>query len=154
VVARPAGAVLGFVGPVPVQAQDRPGVEQVSAWGLYCPGVVGMGRSAAPNSANSEFFLMRDAWPSLDKRYTPVGRVVLGLTAVRSLKTGEPVKNPDVMTKVRVLADIPERERPVIEVQDTRGPAFQAQVAEVRRRKGADFSACDLTLKARIVSRR
>jgi len=153
-VAAPAGSVVGFVGIVPVQSQPdshfpRSGDGKASAWGLYCPGVVGMGRGDDPDSANAEFFLMRQAYPSLDKRYTVVGRVVAGLDVVRSLKTGEPVVDANRMVRVRLASDLPEAERPRIEVADTAGPAFQARAAALRKRKGADFSICDLDIPAR-----
>jgi peptidylprolyl isomerase len=166
VVARPNGSLVGYLGPMPIQSQpdrppprrqrkgDKPFDPSVTAWGLYCPGVVGMGRGDAENSANSEFFLMREAWPSLDKRYTPVGRVIIGLPTVRALKAGQPPSEPDTMVRVRVMADLPERQRLAVEVRDTRGPAFQSQVASQRRQKGANFSACDLTIDARVVAGR
>ena len=82
--------------------------KKVSAWGTYCPGVVGEARDEDVDSANSQFFLMRQPYPSLDKRYTAFGRVLVGLDVVRAIKTGEPVAAPqDRMVKVRLLADIP-----------------------------------------------
>ncbi|HYF23002.1 MAG TPA: peptidylprolyl isomerase [Caulobacteraceae bacterium] len=153
-VAAPAGAVVGFVGAVPVQTQPdshftRSADGKGAGWGLYCPGVVGMGRGDDPDSANAEFFLMREAYPSLDKRYTVVGRVVSGLDVVRSLKTGEPVIDADRMVRVRMASELPDAERPRIEVMDAAGPAFQAKVAAAKRRKGADFSICDLDIPTR-----
>ena len=150
----PAGAVVGFVGALPVMSQPdalmaRGADGKVSAWGLYCPGVAGMARDEAPNSANSQFFLMRQPYPSLEKRYTVFGRVVLGLDVVRAIKTGEPVVEPDRMTRVRVLADLPAAERPAIQVADPRGPAFRALVERLRRERGADFSLCDVEVPTR-----
>ena len=150
----PAGAVLGFVGSLPVMSQPdalmaRAADGKVSAWGLYCPGVAGMARDEAPGSANSQFFLMRQPYPSLEKRYTVFGRVVQGLDVVRAIKTGEPVTDPDRMLRVRVLADVPEAERPRIQVADPRGPAFRALVERLRRERGADFSLCDVEVPVR-----
>jgi peptidylprolyl isomerase len=56
--------------------------------------VIGMARDEDNNSANSQFFLMRQPYPSLDKRYTAFGRVISGLDVVRAIKTGEPVPAP------------------------------------------------------------
>ncbi len=154
IAARPSGLAEGFVGSVPFAGQPdafmakRPD-HKVSAWGLYCPGVAGMGRGDDENSGNSEFFLMRAAYPSLDKRYAVWGRVVAGLSVVRSLKTGEPVKDPDVMTRMRVLADLPGAERPKLEVMDTKSAAFRRIIDRVRRREGADFSMCDVEVPVR-----
>ena len=52
------------------------------------------------------------------------------------------------MTRVRVLADIPAAERPVVRVLDPRGPTFRARLEAARKAKGADFSVCDLDFTA------
>jgi peptidylprolyl isomerase len=156
VASSPQGLEMGFVGPLPVYSQawnysTMTPDGKVSAWGTYCPGVVGMARDDDPDSANSQFFLMRWAYPSLDKRYTAFGRVIGGLGTVRAIKTGEPVPDPqDRMLKVRVLADIPEAERPKIRVIDTTGKWFAAEIKRQRKAKGADFSPCDLDIPIQI----
>ena len=152
---KPMGAQTGFVRSLPVISQtgDLIGVtsdHKVAAWGTYCPGVAGMARDDDPDSANSQFFLMRQSYPSLDKRYTAWGRVVSGLDAVRAIKTGEPVADPDRMTQVRVLADIPQAERPKVYVIDPAGPAFHRLIKAARSRRGADFSVCDIDLPVQI----
>jgi peptidylprolyl isomerase len=148
--AAPAGLEVGFVKSLPVVSQNWSWSEmtsdkKVSAWGTYCPGVIGMARDEDNNSANSQFFLMRQPYPSLDKRYTAFGRVISGLDAVRAIKTGEPVPAPqDLMQKVRLLSDIPENERPKIRVIDPKGAWFAAETKRLRALKGADFSVCDI----------
>jgi len=155
-VAAPAGLEEGFVGSLPVigQAMSWSTMTQdgkVSAWGTYCPGVVGMARDDDPDSANSQFFIMRQPYPSLDKRYTAFGRAISGLDVVRAIKTGEPVPAPqDLMERVTVLADWPEATRPKVRVIDPHGPWFKAQIARVRAAKGADFSVCDIDIPAEI----
>ncbi len=158
-VAAPAGARIGFVQSLPVQTQpdavmattpDR----KVHAWGLYCPGVAGMARDDAPDSANSQFFLMRHPYPALDKRYTVWGRVVSGLDVVRALKfSPNPdgiVTDPDRMTRVRVAGDLPEGERPSVRVLSTSSAPFRALVEDTRAARGADFSACDIELPVEV----
>jgi len=145
----------GFVGATPFQAvsageSGRSGDPRLRGWGVYCPGVVGMGRQADPGTANSEIFFMRGPSRRLDHEYTVVGRVVSGLEAVDSVAVGEPPKVPDLMLKVRMLADIPEAERPKLEVMDTHGPAFQARVAALKREKGAAFTVCDVEVPTRL----
>ena len=152
---RPMGVQTGFVKSLPVVSQTDAltpltADHKVSAWATYCPGVAGMGRDDDPDSANSQFFLMRQAYPSLDKRYTAWGRVLSGLPVVRAIKTGEPVQDPDRMLQVRVLADIPEGSRPKVRVMQTSGPAFRRLLASVRRAQGADFSICDLELPVEV----
>jgi len=155
VVVERSDAREGFVGATPFQAVSagepgRPGDARLRGWGAYCPGVVGMGRQADPGTANSEIFFMRGPSRRLDHEYTVVGRVVSGLEAVNGVAVGEPPKVPDLMLKVRMLADIPEAERPKLEVMDARGPAFQARVAALKREKGAAFTVCDLEIPARL----
>jgi peptidylprolyl isomerase len=143
------GTEEGFYGFMPIKSQpdelmDMTADHKVASWGRFCPGVAGMARAGDPNSANSQFFLMRQTYPTLEKTYTPFGRVVSGLEVVRALKTGEPVVNPDVMTKVQILADIPEAQRPKVLVLDPKSQAFGAIVAKAKADKGADFSICDV----------
>jgi len=158
-VAAPAGAVLGFVHSLPIQTQPDSYMattadHMVHGWGVYCPGVAGMARDDNPDSANSQFFLMRQPYPSLDKRYTVWGAVVSGLDVVRSLKTGAEgsglVTDPDRMTTVRIAADLPEADRPSVQVLDTASPRFRALVDLTRASKGADFSVCDIVLPVQV----
>ena len=159
-VARPMGAVVGFMGSLPVQTQPdelmtQTGDGKVHAWGLYCPGVAGMARGDANDSANSQFFIMRQAYPSLDKRYSVWGRAIIGLDVVRSLSFGtDPsgaVAEPDVMTRVRVASDLPEAERPRARVLATDSDYFRTLAEQVRLSRGADFSVCDIDLPAEIL---
>ena len=81
-----------------------------------------------------------------------VGRAVSGLEVIRALPTGEPPAHPDHMLRVRVLADMPDAERPSILVLNTLSPQFWAIVDQARARRGADFSICDVDVPVRIVS--
>jgi peptidylprolyl isomerase len=54
------------------------------------------------------------------------------------------------MLRVRVLADIPAAERPKVSVADTAHADFGVRIAEARTRRGADFSACDVDIPARV----
>ncbi len=155
VAAQPTGAMMGFMGSVPVQTQpDRvmgwTGDHKASAWGLYCPGVVGAGRNDKENSANSEFFLMRQAYPALDKRYTVWGRVVVGLSVVRALKTGEPVQEPDRMNTVRLMADLPKAQQRQISLPPPNSAIWTRLIRKARLAKGADFSVCDIEVPVRV----
>jgi peptidylprolyl isomerase len=161
-VSQPQGAVLGFSGSLPIETQPdalmgRTGDGKVHAWGVYCPGVAGMARGDANDSANSQFFLMRQAYPSLDKRYTAFGRVVAGLDVVRALKfsdtpDGLVAEAPDRMVRVRLASDMAEAERPAVQVLDTASARFRTLVADVRQARGADFSICDIDLPAQVTT--
>jgi peptidylprolyl isomerase len=70
-------------------------------------GIVGMARRGGDNdSANSQFFIMYAAAPSLNGQYTVIGEVVSDMKVVDKLAKGEPVEHPDMMTKVQVAADM------------------------------------------------
>lgn len=162
-VAEPSGARVGFLHSLPVQTQPDSafaltGDGKVHAWGLYCPGVAGMARDEGNDTANSQFFLMRQSYPALDKRYTIWGAAVSGLDVLRSLQVGDgdngmmAQAQPDRLTRVRVAADIPEGERPTVQVLSTSSPRFRALVDETRQARGADFSVCDVTLPVQVVN--
>jgi peptidylprolyl isomerase len=147
---------IGFVGVMPVRSSPEMQMMvtvdgKAPAWGLFCPGVLGMARAATPDSANSQFFLMRDTKHDLDQNYTPFGRVIAGEDVVLKIKVGEPVPPPqDRMTKVRLLADIPAAERPTVQVMDTGGAAFKALVEAQKAQKGGAFDICDVEIPAQI----
>jgi peptidylprolyl isomerase len=149
-------AEIGFMGALPIMTQSSmlapmTADGKVSAWALYCPGVAGMARGEDPDSANSQFFLMRQAYPSLEKRYTAFGRVIAGLDVVRTIKVGEPVEQPqDKMLKVQMLADMPAQSRPKIKVIDPNSPWFKAEVENVRAEMGADFTACAIRIPSEV----
>ena len=145
------GVEVGFLGALPITTQPdvmfaRSGDGKAGAWANHCNGVAGMGRDDDPNSANSQYYIMRQPYLSLDKRYTVWGRVLSGLAVVRALAVGEPPVQPDTTVRVRLLADIPESERPQIRIQRTDGPRFARAMVDMRRKKGADFHVCDMDI--------
>jgi hypothetical protein len=93
----------------------------------YKRGIVGMARTADPDSANSQFFIMFAEASSLNGKYTVVGEVVSGMDVVDKLKRGEPVvSTPDKMIKVQIASDIgpdkPPAPSPVIVATPTAAP--------------------------------
>lgn len=151
---RRSDAVEGFLGSAPFAGvgADEQGLgtdRRLRAWGAYCAGVVGMGRQAAIDTANSEIFFMRAPARRLDHDYAVWGRVVQGLDVVRAINVGEPPQSPDRMTRVRLAADLPPSERPALQVLNERGPLFAAQLQRLRAEKGAAFTVCDLPIVTR-----
>lgn len=150
VATRAADGWSGFLGAQPWASWQPDADGRPQAWGAYCEGVMGMGRQAAPDTGNSEIFFTFRPERGFDHDYAVVGRVVVGLDALRSVAVGEPPAAPDRMLKVRLLADLPAAERPMVEVEDTASPAFAARIAAARKARGADFSVCDLPLQGRV----
>ena len=143
----------GFLGSVPFQStpindaiRSEKGI--LRAWGAHCPGVAGMGRNEARDSANSEMFFMLDSARDLDRDYTVFGRIVVGMDVLKSVNLGEPPAMPDIMKSVRVLADIPTAQRPKVSVMT--GSGLSAEIEKARQKKGADFSVCDVFIPARV----
>lgn len=146
-------SVSGFLGSVPFQATPITDVVRntkgsLRAWGAHCPGVAGMGRNEARDSANSELYFMLDSTRRLDRDYTVFGRIVVGMDILKKIKVGEPPAQPDSMKSVRVLVDIPAAERPKISVMT--GAALSVEIDKVRQQKGADFSVCDVLIPTKV----
>ena len=66
-------------------------------------GAVSMARSANPDSADSQFFIVFDDARFLDKQYTVFGRVINGMEFVDLIELGEPPRNPDKIISLKVL---------------------------------------------------
>jgi peptidylprolyl isomerase len=153
-VATGQAGLLGFAGSMPVFTQPDAQMMvtadfKTAAQALFCPGVLGMARNQDPHSANSQFFIMTGSNESLNGLYAPFGRVLAGLDVVRALKPGAEaangrVEDPDLMTRARTAAALPERQRPVVRVRTTSSPAFTAMVEQVRTERGARFTVCDI----------
>lgn len=76
-------------------------------------GTCSMARSANPDSADSQFFLMFEPAPHLDGQYTIWGQVVEGMEHVDAIKKGSPANNgtvtdPDKIVRMQVAADVKE----------------------------------------------
>jgi peptidylprolyl isomerase len=120
---------------------------KVAAFGLHCKGVTSMARTSEPNSANSQFFLMRDKAEHLDAQYSVWGTTVMGQDYLRSPRVGVVGEDgfvPDQMNKVQIAADLPEGERPTVQVLDTTSDAFTNWIAT------QDYDdVCDIQIPSR-----
>lgn len=153
----PSSTEVGFIGAQPVRSFPTMQMMMTAdgrtpAWGLFCAGVMGAARAQSPDSANSQFFFMRQTYPSLDADYTAWGRVIAGLDVVRAIKVGEPPAPPlDVMQRVRVASDMPAAERPKVKVLDTAGPTFKAMIAaEKAKSPGRPLDPCAIEIPTKV----
>ena len=68
-------------------------------------GILSMARSADPNSANSQFFIVFDSAPHLDRSYSAFGKVIKGMELIDKIKKGDgangSVENPDKIISLR-----------------------------------------------------
>ena len=71
----------------------------------HSKGVLSMARSSDPNSANSQFFIVFESAPHLDRGYTAFGKVVKGMDLVDKIKRGDgangSVEEPDKIISLR-----------------------------------------------------
>jgi peptidylprolyl isomerase len=144
------GVEEGFVKSLPVRGQSgdlsvMTADGKVAGWGVFCPGVAGMARAGDPDSANSQYFLMTAFNAGLERKYAAWGRVLIGADVVKTLKTGEPVTDPDKMTSVRVATDLPAGQQPKVQVVDTAGVWVKTAA------KYAD-DVCAIELPAKLVN--
>ena len=68
-------------------------------------GTVSMARAMDPNSGDSQFFICFEDAPWLDGQYTVWGQVIEGMENVDQIKRGEPVRDPDTITSLKIAAD-------------------------------------------------
>ena len=69
-------------------------------------GICSMARTNQPHSANSQFFICFEDARFLDNQYTVWGKVTEGMGVVDQLAKGEPPRNPDQITSMKVAADV------------------------------------------------
>ncbi len=143
----------------PDEAADLMADHKVETWAMHCPGIASMARSNDPDSADTQFFLMRQAHPALDKTYTIWGRALTGLDVIRSIKAGSDDKDgrlapseADKLSKAQIVSDIKAFDKPTaIYVQRTDGPMFAEQLAVAKA--GSPDDACNLPPVQVIVER-
>ncbi len=149
---------VGFYKALPVATQPSSQAMltkdgKVAAFGLHCKGVTSMARTSDPNSANSQFFLMRDIAEHLDAQYSIWGNTVLGHEHLTKIKVGSKGEDanfiPDVMKKVRVAADVPAAERVKVQVLKTDSPAFKNYLKTQKKADGTYPDICDIRVPTR-----
>lgn len=71
----------------------------------FVRGTVAMARTNAPDSANSQFFIMFMPNFSLDGKYTAIGRVISGMAFVDAIQRGEPPAEPTRIVHAAIEGD-------------------------------------------------
>ena len=82
-----------------------PNINQEFSQVPFRRGIIGMARGSDPNSAKCQFFITYADAPHLNGQYTVVGEVVSGMDNIDKIKKGEPVTDPDRITRAFVQAD-------------------------------------------------
>lgn len=150
---------VGFYKTLPVATQPASQAMltkdgKVAAFGLHCKGVTSMARGPDENSANSQFFLMRAIYPSLDTKYSIWGNTVSGHENLTKIKIGtkgdDPNFVPDVMQKVQIASDVAEDERVKVQVLKTDSPAFKNYLKTQKKSDGTYPDICDIRIPSRL----
>ncbi len=128
---------------------------KVNAFGLHCPGVTSMARTSDPNSANSQFFLMRGKADHLDTEYSIWGTTVMGRDLLEKPVVGAVGDSnewmPDYMDEVDVVADLEGGDRPTVQVLKTDSSAFTNWVEMQKEADGTYPDICELSVPTRVL---
>jgi peptidylprolyl isomerase len=81
---------------------DLPNIKAEFSAEPHKRGAVSMARSQNPDSANSQFFIVTQDSPFLDRQYTVWGEVESGMEHVDALPVGEPPREPGKIIKATV----------------------------------------------------
>ena len=68
-------------------------------------GTVSMARTDAPDTANSQFFIVFYPRFALDRKYTVFGRVIGGMNAADAIERGEPPERPTKIVQATMASD-------------------------------------------------
>jgi cyclophilin family peptidyl-prolyl cis-trans isomerase len=72
------------------------GVFERSKKRSHVRGAVGLGHSGNPAGADSQFYIMKAASPSLDGKYAVIGQVVAGMAVVDKIAVKDMIKNTTI----------------------------------------------------------
>ena len=127
---------------------------KVEAWGLHCKSVTSMARGVPENSANSQFFLMRHEYQSLDMKYSIWGTTIWGRRGLKKIKVGiageTPNFVPNELISMRMAVDVPEEERFAVQILRTDSNAFESYVNSLKSKTGKAPNVCDVEVPTRL----
>ncbi|MCB1626358.1 MAG: peptidylprolyl isomerase [Xanthomonadales bacterium] len=135
---------VGFVEGFPA-ARD-PATERL--WLTHCYGMLGVGRDESIDSGDgSELYVVNGHSPRhLDRNVTLVGRVLQGMPALASLPRGsgalgfyEEGQSRPQIASIRLASELPEDQRPRLQLLRTDGEAFAAVIKARRTRRESWF---------------
>ncbi len=86
-------------------ASDLPNLKAEFSDVAHNRGVLSMARSTDPNSANSQFFIVFESAPHLDRSYSAFGKVIKGMELIDKIKKGDgssgAVEDPEKIISLR-----------------------------------------------------
>ena len=94
--------ISGVAVPKRTRSSTVNGVAEISKSHKHVRGAVALAHSGRPERADSQFYIMKRASPSLDGKHAVIGRVIAGMDVVDKLQRG------DLITKVSVKGGAPQ----------------------------------------------
>lgn len=76
------------------------GVAEISKKLIHVRGIVGLAHSGNAAQAHSQFYIIKESSPSLNGKYTIIGRVKVGMPTVDTIKIGDVIKNATIKEAV------------------------------------------------------
>lgn len=150
-------AQVGFIDGQPAGADEA----GTTVWGLHCAGAMAMARENEKDTGGTEFYITLQPQRYLDRNLTVFGNVVDGMEHLQALRRVAPAQTPEddlgeTILSIRVGVDLPESERPALEMLRTNSATFSAYV-ESRRNRPEEFfyyrpdhvDVCALTIPVR-----
>lgn len=139
-----------------------------SAWLTHCPGTIAMARNNEADSASSHFYFVIGQAPRyLDKIMTIFGRVVYGMEHIQAIKRTSVVdgeyavdsRDHTPIVSLKLMADIPLKERIIIEIENTDSAAFAERLIKRRARENEFFyekppsvlDVCQVPIRSRLI---
>jgi len=117
-------------------------------WLTHCPGIVAMARNDDADSSRTDFYIVIGQAPRyLDRNMNVFGRVVYGMDIVQQIKRGPSAENGIIqdeakstrISKLRLLSEIPEKDRLQVYVMDTSDKGFKKLLKSRLNRKQKFF---------------
>ena len=139
-----------------------------SAWLTHCPGTLAMARGNEADSASSHFYFVIGQAPRyLDKIMTIFGRVVYGMAHIQAIQRTSVIEGEYAIdsreytpiVSMKLMADVPVKERIIIEVENTESAAFAERLVKRRARENEFFyqkpppvlDVCQVPVRSRLV---
>ncbi len=122
--------------------------EGSTTWLTHCPGVIGMSRNDAPNSATTDFYIIIGQAPRyLDSIVTIFGRVIYGMDIVQKITRGNAQNNGAIestnkatrIKRMNIASDLPKNEQYQIMIERTDTVSFKNKLSKRRLRPSAFF---------------
>ncbi len=139
-----------------------------SAWLTHCPGTLAMARSNEADSASSHFYFVIGQAPRyLDRIMTIFGRVVYGMDHIQAIQRTATIEGEYAVdsrdytpiVSMKFMADVPKKERIIIEVENTESADFRERLVKRRARPHEFFykkpppvlDVCQVPIRSRLV---